>query len=106
MTARRAITNRLQDCQLLELGKLLGRPDTRGPFLLVQDGADPADPRMRECSFVLTRRGTWLHYYVYLALPEATRRRCALFDTSHEVLQLVDGLTGPVRVEDASNCHF
>lgn len=100
MTARRAITNHLQDCQLLDLGRLLGHEGNRGPFLLVQDGCDPADPKMRECSFVLTRRGTWLHYYLYLALPESIRRRCALFDTSPEVMQLAEGLPGKVQVED------
>jgi hypothetical protein len=101
MIAQRTITNRLADCELFDLSKLMGSGQTRGPFLLVQDGCAPGDPRMRECSFVLTRRGTWLHYYLYLALPETVRRRCALFDRAHEAMQRVETLPDEVRVEDS-----
>jgi len=101
MTASRAITNRYQDFQLLDLSKLMKRTQGRGPFLLVQEGCDPADPHSRECSFVLTRRGTWLHYYLFLALPETVRYRCAMFETGAEALKSAANLTGPVRVENA-----
>lgn len=100
MTALRSLTNRLDDCQLLDLARLLRTPGGHGPYLLVQDGCDPADPRQRHCSFVLTRRGTWLHYYLYLALPEDVRRRCALFEKGHEALEQVAGMGSEVRVED------
>jgi hypothetical protein len=101
MIAQRTITNRLADCELFDLSKLMGSKDGRGPFLLVQEGCDPGDPRMRECSFVLTHRGTWLHYYLYLALPESVRRRCALFERANEAMQRVESLPDGVRVEDA-----
>lgn len=99
MTASRAISNRYQDFQLLDLGKLMKRTEGRGPFLLVQEGCDPADPHFRECSFVLTRRGTWLHYYLFLALPEAVRHRGAMFETGAEALEFAANLTGNVAVE-------
>jgi hypothetical protein len=101
MIAQRTITNRLADCELFDLSKLMGSQDGRGPFLFVQEGCDPGDPRMRECSFVLTHRGTWMHYYLYLALPESVRRRCALFERANEAMQRVETLPDEVRVEDA-----
>lgn len=100
MTASRTITNRYQDFHLLDLSRLMKNSAGRGPFLLVQDGCDPADPQMRECSFVLTRRGTWLHYYLFLTLPETVRRRCVLFDTGAEALAFAANLPGTVTVEN------
>lgn len=101
MIASRSITNRYQDFRLLDLSKLMKRTDGRGPFLLVQEGCDPADPQFRECSFVLTRRGTWLHYYLFLTLPEIVRRRCAMFESSGEALEFAGNLAHPVTVETA-----
>ncbi len=56
---------------------------------------------MRHCSFVLTRRGTWLHYYLFLALPEVVRRRIAMFDTVADVFARAEAMPDHVRVEDA-----
>ncbi len=103
MTASRTITNRYQDFHLLDLSRLMKTSAGRGPFLLVQDGCDPADPQMRECAFVLTKRGTWLHFYLYLALSEKVREQCAYFETVAEVLQRADTLPANVVVEDAAS---
>ena len=103
MKTASAITNRYQDFQMLNLARLVHRVEGRGPFLVTQDGCDPDDPSMRACSFVLTRRGTWLHFYLYLALPEAVRRHCAQFETGEEALQRADSLPGKVIVESASS---
>ncbi|MFM8469989.1 MAG: hypothetical protein ACKODH_08465 [Limisphaerales bacterium] len=100
MLATRTYTNHYQDFQLLELSKLL-HTEGRGPFMVVQEGAAPDDSAMRHCSFVLTRRGTWLHYYLFLALPEEVRRRIAMFDTVPEVFARAETLPAHVRVEDA-----
>lgn len=97
----RILTNHYPDFQLQELGRWLGDGSQRGPYLISQDGAAPEDPQQRHCTFVLTRRGTWLHYYLFLALPEEVRRRCALFDTTREALECAGGLSGGPRVEDA-----
>lgn len=100
MIATRTITNSYQDFQLLEMSKLLHRTEGRGPFMVVQEGCAPDDSSSRHCSFVLTHRGTWLHYYLYLALPEAVRR-VAMFDTVADVFARAEAMPARVKVEDA-----
>ena len=56
---------------------------------------------MRDCVFVLTRRGTWLHFYLYIALPPEVRRRIAMSDTIEEMLARCEKQGGDVVVEDA-----
>lgn len=97
----RVLTNDYRDFQLLELGQLTGNREGRGPYMWVQDGIAPHDPQARNCSFVLTRRGTWLHYYLFLALPESVRRHCAQFDSSATAMTCAAALTGTPEIEDA-----
>lgn len=101
MKAAPAITNRYQDFTLLNLAQVVHRTEGRGPYLITQDGSAPGDPVQRGCSFVLTRRGTWLHFYLYLALPEAVRAACAQFDTPQEAMQMAESLPAQAVVEDA-----
>jgi hypothetical protein len=103
MKTANAISNRYQDFQVLNLCQLVHHVDGRGPFMVTQDGCDPNDPTMRACSFVLTKRGTWLHFYLYLALPESVRQHCAHFETVADVLQRADALPGRVVVENAAS---
>lgn len=103
MKTANAISNRYQDFQVLNLCQLVHHVDGRGPFMVTQDGCDPNDPTMRACSFVLTKRGTWLHFYLYLALPESVRQHCAHFETVADVLQRADALPGKVVVENAAS---
>ncbi len=103
MKSANAITNRYQDFHVLNLCQLVHHVEGRGPFMVTQDGCDPDDPTMRECSFVLTRRGTWLHFYLYLALPESVREKMAHLDTVAEVLQRADSLPAKVIVENAAS---
>lgn len=103
MKTANSITNSSQDFQLLNLCKLVHHVEGRGPFIVTQDGCDPNDSTMRQCSFVLTRRGTWLHFYLYLALPETVRQNCAYFDSIAEVLQRAESLPSRVIVEDAGS---
>jgi hypothetical protein len=103
MKTANAISNRYQDFQVLNLCQLVHHVDGRGPFMVTQDGCDPDDPTMRACSFVLTKRGTWLHFYLYLALPESVRQHCAHFETVADVLQRADALPGRVVVENAAS---
>ena len=99
MNIARSITNHYPDFRLLELSKTTPHPETRGPYMVVQDGADPQDPTSRECTFVLTRRGTWLHFYVFLMLPVDIRQGVGVFQNIPEVMGLVETLTGKPRVE-------
>lgn len=94
------IRNEMQGLQVLNLSQVVHRTEGRGPFLVVQEGCDPGDPRMRACSFVLTRRGSWLHFYLYLALSEGARARCAQFDTAAEAVEAASRVLGTaVQVE-------
>lgn len=95
------ITNRHQGFHIHNLAQLLHNTGSRGPFIVTQDGSDPSDPRMRPCSFVLTRRGTWLHFYLYLALSEEARARTVQFESAAEALQTAASLPDTVTVEDA-----
>lgn len=103
MKTANAITNRYQDFKMLNLCRLVHHVDGHGPLMVTQDGCDPGDPRMRECSFVLTKRETWLHFYLYLALPEMVRQKLAHFQTVAEALQRAGSLPEKVLVEDAAS---
>lgn len=103
MNIANPIRNEVGSLQILNLSQLLKKSEGRGPFLMIQDGCAPGDPRMRACSFVLTRRGTWLHFYLYLALSEGARARCAQFDTVAEALAAAGSLGPEVRVESAES---
>lgn len=98
-----SITNHFQDFHVQNLCQLVHHVEGRGPFIVTQDGAAPDDPRMRQCSFVLTKRGTWLHFYLYLALPEVVRNQLTYFDTIAAVMRGAETLPPKVVVEDASS---
>lgn len=95
------ITNRHQEFRIHNLAQLLRQDGARGPFIVTQDGSDPGDPRMRPCSFVLTRRGTWLHFYLYLALSNEARAHCVQFESAADALHAAASLPDMVRVENA-----
>jgi hypothetical protein len=98
-----SITNQFQNFQVQNLCQLVHHVEGRGPFIVTQDGAAPEDRQMRECSFVLTRRGTWLHFYLYLALPEKVRAAFTYFETVADVLKTTDSLPANVTMEDAAS---
>lgn len=98
-----AITNNFQNFHVHNLSQLVHRVEGRGPFIVTQDGAAPDDPKMRQCSFVLTRRGTWLHFYLYLTLPENVRAACAHFDSIADVMAHAETLPGKATVEDTAS---
>jgi hypothetical protein len=103
MKTANAITNRPQDFKILNLCQLVHHVDGRGPFMVTQDGSEPNDPKMRECSFVLTKRGTWLHFYLFLALPDTVRQKCAHFETAADALHRAKSLPSEVVVETAAS---
>ena len=93
------ITNRFTDFRLLELSQLTRHPGQRGPYMVVQEGIDPKDIAGRECTFVLTHKGTWMHFYRFLMLPKAVRNRLAVFETVADVMQLTEALASDPVVE-------
>lgn len=93
------ITNRFTDFRLLELSQLTRHPGHRGPYMVVQEGVDPKDIAGRECTFVLTHKGTWMHFYLFLMLPKAVRNQFAVFETIADVMQLAEALASDPIVE-------
>lgn len=102
MSAQR-LTNHFSACRLISLAKLKaaaevpGR-DANGPYLIAQEGYDPADLTMRPGEYLLGRSGAWLgtHWFVRMPVPE--RRREFLFATVGEVMELMEDLGGEVKV--------
>ena len=106
MKAAKTITNSYRDFRILNVSKSTRHPERRGPFMAIQEGSDPNDPQMRECTFVLTRRGTWMHCYLFLLLPRTLRRQAAVFDTPQEILELAEELSQkPLVIETAMSLH-
>jgi hypothetical protein len=106
METASSITNDFRDFQLWNLAGVGGAalPSApRGPYMVVQDGCAPTDPVSRKCSFVLTRRGTWLHCFLFFMLPESVRHGVGIFDSIHDVVALSEGLIGKARVESANS---
>jgi len=99
MIADRAITNHFPDFRLLNVASTTRHPEERGPYMVVQTGSAPDDPEMRECTFALTRRGTWLHCFLFFMMPKPVRRKIAVFETVADVTSLTEGLTGKPFVE-------
>jgi len=99
MSVARTITNRYQDFHLLEVGKTTSHPEKRGPFMIVQTGSAPGDPEVRECTFALTRKGTWIHCFIFFLMPKNIRREVAVFETVPETMELAESLTGKPVVE-------
>lgn len=105
METASSITNDFRDFQLWNLmAQAAPAPaPARGPYMVVQDGCDPEDPVSRKCSFVLTRRGTWLHCYLFFMLPDTVRRGVGVFDSVQDVFELAERLVGKPRVESANS---
>jgi hypothetical protein len=99
MSISSTITNNFTDFHLLEVSHTTRHPERRGPYMVVQTGSAPGDPEMRECTFALTRRGTWLHCYVFFVMPRELRRKVAVFESVPEVMQLAETLIGTPVVE-------
>lgn len=95
------IGNRFSDFTLENLCELVNQVKGRGPFLLTQEGAHPGDPHYHGCKFVLSRRGSWLHYFLYLELPQDIQERCFQFETVSEAFRLAESLPPKPVVEDS-----
>jgi hypothetical protein len=97
------LSNHFSACRLVSLAKLKAASefparDSNGPYLIAQEGYDPADPAMRRGEYLLGRSGEWLgtHWFVRLPVPE--RRKEFFFSTVGEVMELMQNLPGKVRV--------
>jgi hypothetical protein len=97
------LSNHFSACRLISLAKLKvaseipGR-DANGPYLIAQEGYDPADISMRKAEYLLGRSGEWLAVHWFFRMPVPERRREFLFATAAEAMELMQDLSGPVRV--------
>jgi hypothetical protein len=93
----RNITNSFQDVQLASLAswpqaKEIAPCDRGGPYVVMQQGYDPADPKMIADEFVLGRSGKWLSLSYFYKLPIPERRAEFIFGTAGEVMQMMGNL--------------
>jgi len=93
----RNITNSFQDVRLTSLAswrqasEIVPR-DRGGPYVVLQEGYDPADPKVTPDEFVLGRSGKWLSVGLFYKMSVAERRAEFVFGTAAEVMQMMGSL--------------
>ena len=102
-TNLRNITNSFQDVRLASLAKWkqaseLNPRDQGGPYVVLQDGYDPEDPKVIADEFVLGRSGKWLSLSFFYKMPVPERRAEFIFGTAAEVMQMMGNLPSKVQV--------
>jgi hypothetical protein len=99
----RNITNSFQDVRLASLaswkqaGEFTPR-DRGGPYVVMQEGFDPEDPKVIADEFVLGRSGKWLSISYFYKMPIPERRAEFIFGTAAEVMQMMRDLPSKVQV--------
>src|SRR5512145_1367264 len=93
----RNITHRFQDVRLVSLrswpqASRFEDCDEGGPYMISQEGFDPADLTMEPDEFVLGKSGQWLSLSHFLHLPADLRRDEFVFCTAAEVMELLESL--------------
>jgi hypothetical protein len=97
------LSNHFSACRLISLakhksaGEFPGR-DSHGPYAIMQEGYEPGDPAQRPAEYFLGRSGAWLATHWFIRMPVPERRKEFLFATKGEVMELMENLSGPVRV--------
>ena len=99
MSHPKTITNEFSDFHILEVSKTTHHPERRGPYMVIQTGKAPDDLKMKECTFALTKSGTWMHCYVFFVLSKEFRRKTAVFKSIDEAMSVVRNLSGVPVVE-------
>jgi len=99
----RNITNSFLDVHLASLAswkqasEFPGR-DRGGPYVVLQEGYDPEDPKVTADEFVLGRSGKWLSLSLFYKMPVPDRRAEFVFGTAAEVITLMRDLPPKVSV--------
>ena len=99
----RNITNNFQDVRLVSLASWrqaaeISPRDRGGPYVVTQQGIDPADPKALPDEFVLGRGGVWLSLGHFYNLPVAERRAQFVFGTAAEVMAAMYELPSKVVI--------
>lgn len=93
------ITNNFTDVEMWNLNP--GAAE-RGPFLVVQRGLAPDDPRMRDELFMLRPDGRWVDELGYLVSEKPELLDEAVFDSGQQVMELLGRLGSEPQMADAS----
>jgi len=99
----RSITNDYQDVRLVSLkgwkrANEISPRDTGGPYVVLQEGYDPEDPKMDYDEFLLGKSCEWISIGVFFRLPADLRVQEFVFGTAAEVMGLMENLTGKARI--------
>ena len=105
----RNITNSFQDVRLVSLASWhqaaeFTPRDRGGPYVVLQEGYDPEDPKVIAEEFVLGRSGKWLSLGLFYKMPVPERRAEFIFGTAAEVMQMMGNLPSkPVIVRPGAD---
>jgi hypothetical protein len=93
----RTISNHFQDVRLVSLSSWqkaaeISPRDHGGPYVVLQEGYDPADLKMIGDEFILGRSGKWLSLGRFYQLSIPDRRAEFVFGTAAEVMQMMSDL--------------
>ena len=99
----RNITNSFLDVRLASLASWkqaseFSPRDHGGPYVVLQEGYDPEDPKVTADEFVLGRSGQWLSIALFYKLPVPDRRAEFIFGTAAEVIRLMRDLPSKVSI--------
>ncbi len=98
------ISNSYQDSRLISLkswkrANEISPRDQGGPYMISQEGYDPADLMSRPDEFLLGRTGKWTSIGIFFKLPVDVRRAEYVFGTAAEVMSLLDSLPPGVQIQ-------
>jgi hypothetical protein len=101
-TNLRNITNSFQDVRLASLAHWKQASeftprDRGGPYVVLQEGYDPEDPKVIADEFVLGRSGKWLSMGLFYRMPVPERRAEYVFGTAAEVMEMMRNLPSKVQ---------
>lgn len=99
----RNITNNFQDVRLASLrswpqANEISPRDHGGPYVVLQEGYDPADMKMIPTEFLIGRSGKWLPLAQFYKLPVLERRAEFIFGTAAEVMQMMSDLPSKASI--------
>jgi len=99
----RNITNSFQDVRLASLAAWkqaseFNPRDRGGPYVVLQEGYDPEDPKVIAEEFVLGRTGKWISLGLFYRMPVPERRAEFVFGTMAEVMQMMSTLPTKVQI--------
>ena len=93
----RNLTNSFQDIRMVSLAAWrqaaeISPRDHGGPYVVLQEGYDPEDPKLTPDEFLLGRSGQWLSLSFFYQLPVEERRAEYVYGMAGEVMDVMGKL--------------